>query len=190
MYMNKTSKGAVAAAAAGVLLLGGAGSLAYWTDTGTVAGGTISSGELTLTNADCDPAPAVGATGSVWTLDGGTTTFDPTTEKIVPGDTLTKVCTYTITASGTHLTAALAVSTPTYTNTQANALSTTLTPNTVATYKVGGLDQVTITSADSGETLEVTVVVAFPEGVTSSNTTQGLSAMLSDITMTATQTHS
>ena len=154
MNMNKTTKGAVAAAAAGVLLLGGAGSLAYWNATGTVAGGTISSGELTLTNADCDPG--VGTTDSVWTIDGGTA-FNPATEKIVPGDTLTKVCTYTITASGTHLEALLTTSTPAYTGT-ANALtdgtagSLTVTP----TYKVDTTaGQTSIFSTDSGETLEV-----------------------------------
>ena len=121
--MNKTTKGAVAAAAAGVLLLGGAGSLAYWNATGTVAGGTISSGQLTLTNPDCDPDTTAGAIGSVWKLDDGTT-FDPDTQKIVPGDTLTKVCTYDITASGAHLlTADLTVSTPAYTNATDNALT-------------------------------------------------------------------
>jgi len=189
--MNKSIKGAAAAAAAGVLLLGGAGSLAYWTATGTVAGGTINSGELTLTNPDCDPG--VGTANSVWMLDGApATVFDPATQKIVPGDTLTKVCTYTITASGTHLEALLTTSTPAYTGT-ANALtdgtagSLTVTP----TYKVDAtVGQTSIFSADSGETLEVTVVVAFPEGVTSSNTTQNLSAVLNNITVTATQDHS
>ena len=192
--MNKTTKGAVAAAAAGVLLLGGVGSLAYWNATGTVAGGTISSGQLTLTNADCDPATAVDATGSVWMLDGSpATVFDPDTQKIVPGDTLTKVCTYDITASGAHLTANLEVSTPDYTNTPANALtdgtagSLTVDP----TFKIlsGTVDQRTITSADNAKKLEATVVVTFP-GATSSNLTQGLSAMLDNIIVTATQTHS
>ena len=41
--MNRTTKGAIAAGAAAVLLLGGAGSLAYWSDCQDAAGGTINS---------------------------------------------------------------------------------------------------------------------------------------------------
>ncbi len=39
--MNKTTKGALAASAAAVLLLGGAGSLAYWSDAETIQGGDV-----------------------------------------------------------------------------------------------------------------------------------------------------
>src|SRR5687767_11072956 len=46
--MSKTFKGAGAAIVAGVLLIGGAGSLAYWSDAEGVTGGSISSGELKL----------------------------------------------------------------------------------------------------------------------------------------------
>ena len=62
--MNKASKGALAALAAGVLLLGGAGSLAFWTDTAEVAGGAINSGELSLT----DTTPGTCADAD-WVLD-------------------------------------------------------------------------------------------------------------------------
>ena len=36
--MNRSTKGAVAVAAAGVLLLGGAGTIAVWTNTASVSG--------------------------------------------------------------------------------------------------------------------------------------------------------
>lgn len=52
--MKKSTKGAVAAAATAVLLLGGGTSLAYWTATGTAAGGSITAGTLTLSAATCD----------------------------------------------------------------------------------------------------------------------------------------
>ncbi len=39
--MKKSTKGALAAAAAGSLLLGGAGSLAYWTDAESITGTSI-----------------------------------------------------------------------------------------------------------------------------------------------------
>ena len=191
--MNKSVKGAAAAAAAGVLLLGGAGSLAYWTATGTVAGGTINSGELALTNADCDPGDLDPNNNSlpddsVWMLDGEALAFDTATQKIVPGDVLTKICTYDITASGDHLTADLEVSPTTYGIGNDDDLSDALV--VVPTYKVGAtLGQLTITDLDDTEVLEVTVEVTFTEGV-EDNTTQDLSAVLDDITITATQDHS
>ena len=194
--MNKSVKGAAAAAAAGVLLLGGAGSLAYWTATGTVAGGTINSGELTLTDANCDPDNVdptdndLPDADSVWMLDDPLTptVFNPATQKIVPGDTLTKICTYDITASGDHLSADLDVSTPSYGIGNDAVLSAELT--VTPTYKVDAtVGQATITDADDAEVLEVTVVVTFPEGIGVDNTTQGLSAVLEDITITATQAH-
>lgn len=192
--MKKSTKGAFAAGAAGVLLLGGAGSLAYWNAQVDAPGGTITSGTLKLAAA----SPAC----TDWTLDstGGATTYVEG-NPIVPGDTLTEVCTYTISASGNHLSADLSVSTPTYTGT-ANPLSTILggTANTTATYKVGTVDtQGTITSADDGKNLVATITVTFPYGGPVSspdpghdadNTTQGLSATLDAITINATQTHS
>ena len=54
--MNKNVKGSLAAAAAAVLLLGGAGSLAFWNDSQTVAGTTINAGELKLDAASCSAA--------------------------------------------------------------------------------------------------------------------------------------
>jgi alternate signal-mediated exported protein len=190
--MKNSTKGAVAAAAAGVLLLGGAGSLAYWQAEVSAPGGTISSGTLSLTPA------ATPCTD--WALDtaGGAATYtagDP----IVPGDTLTEVCTYTIAASGSHLSATLAVATPEFSGT-ANALSTVLAANSTATYTVDGVDsQATITSADNAKSLVATVTVEFPYGgpvstpdpaTDADNTTQGLSATLDAVTISATQTHS
>ena len=146
-----------------------------------------------MTNADCDPGdlivnvvPEVDP-DSVWLLDGEVTAFD-LAEKIVPGDTLTKICTYDITASGDHLTADLDMSTPSYTGSNALTGALTVTP----TYKVDAtVGQTTITSADDTKVLEVTVVVAFPpEILVEDNTTQDLNAVLDDITITATQDHS
>ncbi len=51
--MKKATKGAIAAAGAGVLLLGGAGTLAYWTADGAAAGSDITAGDLDLTAGTC-----------------------------------------------------------------------------------------------------------------------------------------
>src|SRR4051794_282011 len=100
--MNKSTKGALATSAAAVLLLGGAGTLAYWNDSATVPGGTVQSGQLELGAPVC---------GAGWTLDGGTAF---TTQLLVPGDTLTKVCTVDLVATGEHLGADLVVDTPSW----------------------------------------------------------------------------
>ncbi len=98
--MNKSTKGALAASAAGALLLGGAGSLAFWTTTQPVSGSDITAGHLKLTNPSC---------GAGWLLDGGAVF---TTQLLVPGDTLTKVCTFSLDAAGEHLAADFDVTAP------------------------------------------------------------------------------
>lgn len=93
--MNKATRGAIAAGAAGVLLLGGAGTFALWEDTDSVDPASISTGVLTM---------AVGA-GTWYDATAGTTgtitniaDFD-----IVPGDTITYTTPVTITAEGDNL---------------------------------------------------------------------------------------
>ena len=175
--MNKSTKGALAATAAGVLLLGGAGSLAYWTAEGTVSGGSISAGDLSLGNAAC---------GSDWTFDGGEVTGGaPFTNnsKIVPGDVITKTCTFTIVAKGEHLRAVVRPITPALNGDLANALTVDAT-----NVKVNGVAGTTITDANDGQQLEVTVAVTFNSA--SGNGSKLLDATLNDITVTADQVHS
>jgi alternate signal-mediated exported protein len=182
--MNKSTKGALAAAAGAVLLLGGAGSLAYWNDAATVAGGTINSGKLSLT----DTTTGGGCAASVWTIDSAETpagvTFNPASDTVVPGDVLTKHCTYKINAAGTHLRATVATSGGAATGTLATALTTS------GTFTVGGAAATTVTSADDGKTLDATVKVTFPYGATADNSTQLKTATLSSFVVTLTQVHS
>ena len=77
--MNKTTKGSLAAGAAAVLLLGGAGSLAYWTDAASIDGGSITSGTLTLDAGTC----------AGWTYSDGAAGAGKTVELFVPGDLVT-----------------------------------------------------------------------------------------------------
>lgn len=172
--MKKSTKGAVAATAAAALLLGGAGTLAYWNDSATVPGGTIQSGRLELGAADC---------GTGWWLDDGSTY---TTQLLVPGDTLSKLCTIDLVATGEHLGADLALDTPTWTAT--NPLTSQLTAG--ADFDVNGTPTAHITSADdigTGE-IEAWVVVVF-DGPAATNPSQGLTATLNGINLVATQTH-
>lgn len=171
--MNKTTKGAVAVGAAAVLLLGGAGSLAYWNATASVDGGQIEAGELTLT--------PVADTGE-WTFNG-TTVADPTAVVVVPGDQLEYTGSYTIGAEGDNLQAGVTVA--------GGAAAGTLAPflTTGLAYTIDGTASVaTITEDDDGEVLAVDLDISFPFGTAVDNTSQGTTLDLSALAITLTQT--
>lgn len=180
--MRNSTKGAIAASAAAALLLGGAGSLAYWSDSKTVSGGAISSGSLSLTQE-------AGQTCGSWKLDaaGGPTTYTPGVTLVVPGDVITKTCDYTVHASGAHLKATLAMDATSITG--SNALSAALTPS--ASYLLDGGAVATgrsITAADDGHVLNAQISVTFA-AATTGLTAQGMSAGLDDLVVSLTQTH-
>jgi len=172
--MKKSTKGALAAGAAASLLLGGAGSLAYWTSTGTVNGTAIRSGHLKLVSPSC----------SGWKLDDNNLLTNA--DRIVPGEVLTQVCTYTVDAVGTHIGASFDVTNPSWV--ASNGLTGELNP--VATYKVGTTTVAPSTpvSVVNGDVIEATVKVTF-DGAGATNASENLSATLNDITVTATQSH-
>ncbi len=172
--MKTTLKGSLAALAAATLLLGGAGSLAFWTDAENVTGTGVTSGELKLGTPDC---------GAGWKLDDGTTFV---AQKIVPGDVLTKICTIDLIATGEHLGAGLTIGTPTWTAT--NALTGEL--DATATFEVNGATTNQITELDDTGTGEIvaTVQVVF-DGPDATNASQALSATLNTVVISATQTH-
>lgn len=102
--MKKVTKATIAAAAAGVLLVGGAGTVALWQAQDNVSAGTVSTGHLTLSTGDA----------GVWTdnsVIASPTPFDPATETIVPGDTLQFNQKLTIDAEGKNIQGALTVGT-------------------------------------------------------------------------------
>jgi alternate signal-mediated exported protein len=182
--MNKSTKGALAAAAGAVLLLGGAGSLAYWNASATVNGGAITTGSLTLGAGTCDPT---------WVYSNGTAAGQ-TVVKVVPGDAITKSCTFTVGASGDHLSATLtAPATTTYTKNPTSATTDSLSVAT--TYTINRTPVATLlngdklTSADNGRTLTAKFVVTMPYGSTSvnGNDTQNLTATLNALTVSLTQ---
>ncbi|AWB89588.1 alternate-type signal peptide domain-containing protein [Homoserinimonas hongtaonis] len=91
--MNKLIKGSIAGAAGIALLLGGAGTLAYWNDEASLGNaGSITSGTL-------DIAEGTGA----WVKTGTTNGIDVNTFKIVPGDSITYTETLTLSATGDSL---------------------------------------------------------------------------------------
>src|SRR6188474_1998822 len=80
--MNKLTKGTIAGAAGIALLLGGAGTFALWNDTADIAGGTISSGELSI------DATTAGVWQDVSFDKTPPVVIDPATFLMVPGDTV------------------------------------------------------------------------------------------------------
>jgi alternate signal-mediated exported protein len=100
--MNKLVKGAVAGAAGIALLLGGAGTFALWNSSIGVASGTVSTGTLAFGTASA----ATWADNSVGAIGG--TSFNPATQKIVPGDVVSLTQTITVLATGKNLQAQLA----------------------------------------------------------------------------------
>lgn len=107
--MKKITKAAIAAAAGAVLLVGGAGTLAFWTDTQAGESVVIATGNLDLgTIAD----------GSGWTLQQNATGVNPaqaasvayTNQLLVPGDVLTKTVQVPVTLTGANIKANLSIS--------------------------------------------------------------------------------
>jgi alternate signal-mediated exported protein len=175
--MKKSTKGALAAGSAAVLLMGGAGTLAFWTDTVTVDGTDIQSGHLSLDLGSCDG----------WTLDGGDAYTD---QLLVPGDTLTQDCTYTLDIAGEHFTEVdFDVTLPS--DVSAGALADEITVTTDV--ELNGADQGdgTGVAVADGDTVTVSIVVDWPYGVqdNDSNVVGGLLASLGDLVVTVTQNH-
>jgi alternate signal-mediated exported protein len=97
--VKKVTKATIAAAAAGVLLLGGAGTVALWSGTGTIDAGEVSTGHLTLNST----APGTWTDGSSEMDPEADNTIGPTLPKLVPGDVFVYSQTVNISAEGKNL---------------------------------------------------------------------------------------
>src|SRR5690625_7962357 len=91
--MKKNTKGAIAIGAAALLLAGGAGTMAAWSDEASLGGDTVTSGQLRITET------AAGA----WTWAGTEDEFDPETDRIVPGDAVEHTGECELAGGGAHL---------------------------------------------------------------------------------------
>ncbi|MCL2466070.1 MAG: alternate-type signal peptide domain-containing protein [Micrococcales bacterium] len=182
--MKRLTKAAIATGGAAVLLVGGAGTVAYWTDTATATGTSVTSGDLSVTDGSC----------GAWDYDdsdeGGTA------GDIVPGDLLVTTCEVTVAGTGTHLgvTAELDASS-TFDSAAPNPLSTALvlTTSDIAvngvSVPVDPTQGVSITGTSN--TITVTVTAEFPYGTDTSpgNDTQDLTALLDNVVINVVQTH-
>ena len=176
--MNKTTKGLLAAGAA-ALLIGGAGTLAYWTDSAELDGGTVTSGSIDLEGVECATA---------WAYDDSEGTGAVTA--IVPGDTIVKQCTADLVLVGDHIGATVDISDASLDS--LGGLADELEIDAVLTSPATG-------SVDAPGTTPVTIdiTVEFPYGTVSApdpttgadNDSQADTATLDAIELVAVQTH-
>lgn len=186
--MKKSTKGALASAAAAVLLLGGGTTLAYWTASADVEGGSITAGELKLVSN-----PADDCSTTAWTYATGHASAGSTVNLWVPGDVVTKSCTFIVTATGDNLEAEL--TSPTTVPLTADSVTDgpTGTATVAVTYLLDGTpiaDGATITEAAADRTLTAVFEVTLPFGDTTTvntNQVQDWTAVFDKLTVTLDQ---
>jgi alternate signal-mediated exported protein len=164
-----------------LILLGGAGTLAAWTNSRTITGGTITSGHLAIvtdaTNTGCGP----------WKLDDGEqpaynyVAGNP----IVPGDVLSRSCAFTVRATGNHLRATVGISAVNFSGVN-GTFGGKLTAS-VSAVRLNGTPVTSFTETDNGATLTANVTVTF--NANADNSTQSLSTYFDNLTLTAQQVH-
>ena len=179
--MRKSTKGALAGAAAVALLLGGFGTHAAWTGSNTIAGGNLPSGHLKLGTVDCGTWSLTSLSGTVTDLgaSGLTGLF------LVPGDVLKRTCSLSVSVAGTDVSAKLSVSAPTLEKsspTDSDALVSQLFPS--VKFSDSGASTDTLSTGD--QSVDAVVQVAFPDA-TSTADSQDLTAVLDAITVTLQQ---
>ncbi len=205
--MNKLVKGAIAGAAGIVLLMGGAGSLAYWNDSANAGPGagsnSITAGTLTITAANAGTwtkgfynaagtvvtAPAaVGSLAAVRVVPGNRLVYTQNFNLVATGDdlyftigsTAGAVSGATAGAADVALAAQINASGLTAFNVASVTGGTVVPATTPGTYKVSS-------NAGTPSTIAVTWTVDFPFGATVVNTAKTGAVSLSQGAITVTQ---
>lgn len=169
--MKKNTKGAIAAGAAALLLAGGAGTYAAWSDSESLAGGTVTSGHLRITET--------GAGTWTWADDSA---FNPATDRIVPGDVVEYTASYKLEVSGKNLVASL---TPALGGVGVTGLGEYLTVASAS--DTTGIDLSNITVANNNATVAVTTTITF-DADTADQDGMDATATLAGSTITLEQT--
>lgn len=169
--MNKIAKASIAGAAGVILLMGGAGSLAYWNNSASLGGTstTVTAGQLKLASKS----------DGAWSksFNGGASSAGLPT-KVVPGDSIVYSESFTVTAEGDNLKFRVATTAPTYTGTLNAALQAQ--PVTVTAYD-GATTPAVVTPDASGtytvsqnvKTLKVSVPFSWAFGTQPGSNTTG-----------------
>ncbi|WP_194948646.1 alternate-type signal peptide domain-containing protein [Actinomyces trachealis] len=157
--MSRTSRALIAGGAALALLAGSGATFARWYDEKPVAGGDISSGTLSLEPLGA-PVWKINTAAEDHNVDP-TVPFNPTADKIVPGDVVTVTQQVKLHLEGKNLEATL-----TFVDAKNSALPAPLTTSTE--YVCGDLDLpalAKLTAAHNNKVCDVTTTVTWPIGV-------------------------
>ncbi|WP_213816918.1 alternate-type signal peptide domain-containing protein [Glaciihabitans sp. dw_435] len=163
--MKTVTKAAIAGAAGFALLLGGAGTLAYWTDaatgadvqiqTGNLAIGTIADTGWTLIQAGANVSPAQ------------TVGVAYTNQLLVPGDQLRKTINVPVVLTGANIKATLSVA-------GTASPSSPVAGLTTAVVSVGGTAGTIKTLTASDPAVPVVFAIEIPYGTAAYNTNKSL----------------
>jgi alternate signal-mediated exported protein len=177
--MNKFTKASIATGAGIVLLLGGAGTLAYWNDSAEVGAGSITAGTLAIDSV---------AAGNWYEASDLGTPIDPDTFLVVPGDSLVYIESFEVTATGDNLEASIVADAS---DIDTGAWGADLTASTALS--IGGAAVSSIDSDNDGATVEVRVTLSFDFDSTLgadapvNNGTQGAVVNFDDLAIVVTQ---
>lgn len=178
---HRRTKALVALAGAALLLIGGRATLAVWTESEPVTGGALNAGHLNLVT------DGVNTGCGAWTLDTGESA--PSTynagDPLVPGDVLTKTCSFTIEAEGNHLRAAVGLGAANFSGADGDFGGALVAD--VSDVSVGGVPATEFTEDNDGDALTAVVTVTFDGAA--GNSTEDLSTVLDTVSLTATQVH-
>lgn len=180
--MNKLTKAGIATAAGIALLMGGAGTLAYWNDSANLTGGTITAGKLDITSVS----------GGHWENSSGTT-IDIASYKVVPGETLTYKANVNVQLEGDALQARLvlgsgSIATPASATAADTALVAALGSSATLSASGTGISLVSGSTYDIANTVTVIPVsasITFPKSSTAGaeNNTMTGRAVLSNFSI-------
>lgn len=166
--MKKTTAAAVAATVGAVLLLGGAGTLAYWSDEASSTTQTISSGKLSIDDV----------TNAAWSVkknaSSAAVAFGPN-DTIVPGDIISTTINIPTQMIGNNLKANLTITPALPTGTLAVPVKLAVGTGTAAVLTATPIVR-EVTPTTLG-TVAVTLSVEFPAGADNTTMTKILNAI-------------
>lgn len=171
--MNKFAKGSLAAGAGVVLLLGGAGTLAYWNDTAELNGGTINAGKLDL--------------------DAAAGSWDEEITTWVPGDRATFTTDLVLETEGDDIQGTIALDEDSIqiSGDESGDFEIEFAPQGTlpAGTEYDDAEQIISFAGEGTTTIPVQVTVTFPfDADQAQNGSQGASVDLENVSFTATQT--
>jgi alternate signal-mediated exported protein len=181
---KKMLNGALMVATGTALLVGGFGSFALWSEQDPLPNAPISTGELSLQTQSeswVDESP-----------DAATTTWDPATDELVPGDTVTLTVPLSVTAVGKNLAGTIHLDRAAFDTTGFGPNFTvtydvTPTPEAGVTHEVDGSVSF-LRSAMTDDTVEAEGRVTFAlSSAASLSEAEDANAVLSDVEFVTTQ---